>query len=87
MRTMLFAAGAMMTLSAFGVAYAGDGEGVAPNTLFTQLPGVVAEAPVPADASAAMAAIKAQSTDTYVTRSHRGTWLFPPNETGGGPNS
>jgi hypothetical protein len=83
---MLFAAGAMMTLSAFGVAYAGEGEGVAPNTRFTQLPGVVAEAPAVVGSPAALAANPA-STQSYVTRSHRGTWLFPPNETGGGPNS
>jgi len=38
MKTMLFAVGAMMSLSAFGVAYAGEGEGVGPNSQFTQLP-------------------------------------------------
>jgi hypothetical protein len=91
MRAMLFAVGAVMTLSAFGVAYAGEGEGVAPNTRFTQLPGVVAQAPAPMVSSAAVAAngppMQPTSTQSYVTRSNRGTWLFPANETGGGPSS
>jgi hypothetical protein len=81
---MLFA-GVMMSLSVFGVAYADQGEGVVPNTRFTELPGVVGEAPA-VDPSAAMMG-NTPSTGSYVTRSHPGTWVFPPNETGGGPNS
>lgn len=83
MRTMLFTVGAVVTLSAFGVAYAGEGEGVVPNTQFTQLPGVVAEAPAQ-NAVPVMTAANARSPQYYFTRSNRGTWLFPPNEFGGG---
>jgi hypothetical protein len=86
MRAMLFAVGTVMALSAFGVAYAGEGEGVFPNTRFTQLPGVVAEASAQVGAPVAMVP-NGPSTQSYVTRSRQGTWLFPPNETGGGPNS
>jgi hypothetical protein len=82
---MLFAVGAVMTLSAFGVAYAGEGEGVAPNTRFTQFAGVVAQPPVQNVAPAALAA-QAPATHAYVTRSYQGTWLFQANQTGGGPN-
>ena len=46
MKTILLAAATLLSLSA-GVAYAGDGEGPAANTQFTELPGVVAQAQVP----------------------------------------
>ena len=46
MKTMILAAATLLSLSA-GVAYAGDGEGPAANTQFTELPGVVAQAQVP----------------------------------------
>ena len=85
MRNLLFAVGAVVTLSAFGVAYAGEGEGVVPNTRFTELPGVVAEAPAQ-NASPVATAANPPSTRAYVTRSNQGTWLFQANETGGGPN-
>ena len=55
MRTMLFAVGAVVTLSAFGVAYAGEGEVVVPNTQFTQIEGVVAQTPAQNVAPVAMA--------------------------------
>ena len=89
MRSMLFVGGVMMTLSAFGVAYAGEGEGVVPNTRFTELPGVVAELPAQENSHASMVANapSTPSTQSFVTRSRQGTWLFPPNETGGGPSS
>ena len=44
MRTMVIAAVAAMGLTS-GDAYAGDGDAPAANTLFTQIPGVVAQAP------------------------------------------
>ncbi len=86
MRTMLFAVGAVVTLSAFGVAYAGEGEAVVPNTQFTQIEGVVAQTPAQNVAPVAMAD-NAPTAHSYVTRSYQGTWLFQANETGGGPNS
>ena len=81
MKTMLFAVGAMMSLSAFGVAYAGEGEATAPNSQFTQVAGVVA--PAPSFRPVAMAGTTA-SPQYFFARSHRGTWLFPADETGGG---
>ena len=44
MRAMITAALAAMGLTS-GIAYAGDGDAPAANTLFTQIPGVVAQAP------------------------------------------
>ena len=81
MKTMLFAVGAMMSLSAFGVAYAGEGEGVGPNSQFTQVAGVVAQAPSirPVGMTGTAA-----SPQYFFARSHRGTWLFPADANGGG---
>jgi hypothetical protein len=86
MRTMLIAAAAGLSLAASTVAYAGDGEGPAATTFFTQLPGVVAQADVPnATAYAQNHQVQAQQAQngqgvrTYVTQSSHGTWLFPPN--------
>ena len=47
MRTMLLAAAAGLSLAASTAAYADSGDGPAANTLFTELPGVVAQADVP----------------------------------------
>jgi hypothetical protein len=44
MRIMIIAAVAATGLTS-GVAFAGDGDAPAANTLFTQIPGVVAQAP------------------------------------------
>lgn len=44
MKTMLLAAAAALTLGV-GSAYAGDGEGPIPNTQFTEIPNVIAQAP------------------------------------------
>ena len=46
MKTMILAAATLLSVSA-GVAYAGDGEGPAANSQFTEIPGVVAQAQVP----------------------------------------
>ncbi len=83
MKTMLFAVGAVMSLSAFGVAYAGEGEGVWPNTQFSQIAGVVAHTPAQNARPVTMAGT-APSPQYFFARSHRGTWLFPADETGGG---
>jgi hypothetical protein len=85
MKTMLFAIGAVVTLSAFGVAYAGEGEGVVPNTQSTQIAGAVEQAPAQNVTPVAMAD-NSPSAHSYITRSYQGTWLFQANETGGGPN-
>ena len=84
MKTMLLAAAAVLAIGA-GSAFAGDGQSA--TTLFTPLPG---EQAVPALAtSPAMAAIGPTGvvTQTYATTSHAsGTWLFPPDQVGGGVN-
>jgi hypothetical protein len=86
MKTMLLAAAAVLAIGA-GSAFAGDGDGQSATTLFTPLPG---EQVVPALAtSPAMAAIGPTGvvTQTYATTSHAsGTWLFPPDQVGGGVN-
>jgi hypothetical protein len=85
MKIMLRAAIAAMSLASIGSAYAGEGEGTVANTRFTEIPGVVAQAPVQ-NAPPVATAQNGKAVQTYVTRSGRGTWLFPPNQTGGGSN-
>jgi hypothetical protein len=80
---MLFAVGAVMSLSAFGVAYAGEGEGLGPDSQFTRVAGVVAQTSAPNVRPVATAAT-ATSPQYFFARSHRGTWLFAVDETGGG---
>ncbi len=71
------------------VAYAGDGEGPAANTQFTELPGVVAQAEVPnapayaQSGQATQQAQNGQGVHAYVTQSSHGTWLFAPNPNSG----
>ena len=72
MRTMLIAAVAVMGLTS-GVAYAGDGDPPAANTLFTQIPGVVAQAP----AGNVPSIDTAQQTGPKNRSSHN-PWLSPP---------
>ena len=45
MKIMLRAAIAALSFASIGSAYAGEIEGIQANTLFTQLPGVIAQAP------------------------------------------
>jgi opacity protein-like surface antigen len=45
MKTMMLAAAAVLTLG-LASAYAGDGEGPVANTEFTEIPNVIAQAPV-----------------------------------------
>jgi hypothetical protein len=86
MRTMLLAAAAGLSLAASTVAYADGGQGTELNTLFTQLPGVLAQADV-SNASAyaqnrqvqPQQAQNGQGVHVYVSRSNQGTWLFAPN--------
>ena len=81
MKTMIIAAAAALSLG-IGSAYAGEGEGVVANSQFTEIPGVVAQAPVQ-NAPAVMTAQNGQAVQVYVTRSNQGTWLFAPNENSG----
>ena len=96
MRTMLIAGATLLSLSA-SVAYAGEGEGPAANTFFTELPGVVAQADVPnaptyaqngqqnrqAQTQQAQGGQAAHAYGVYSTQSSRGTWLFAPTGNAG----
>ena len=73
MRTMIIAAVAAMGLTG-GVANAGEGDGPAANTLFTQIPGEVAQAPAGNPPSTGTA----QQTGPSGNRSSRSPWLSPP---------
>ena len=73
MKTMLIAAVAATGLTS-GVAYAGDGDVPAANTLFTQIPGVVAQAP----AGKLPSTGTAQQTGPSGNRSRPSPWLSPP---------
>jgi hypothetical protein len=75
---MLIAAAAGLSLAASTVAYADGGQGIEPNTVFTQLPGVVAQADVPnASAYAQDRQVQAKQAQNG-TQSSRNPWLFPP---------
>jgi hypothetical protein len=67
MRTLMLAAVAALSLSA-GVAYANEG-GVVADTPFTELPGVVTQAPIQ-NAPAA--------TAQHEQTANHSPWLFPP---------
>ncbi len=73
MRTMIIAAVAATGLAS-GAAYAGEGEGPAANTLFTQTPGVVVQLP----AGNVPSADTAQQTGPTGNRSSHSRWLSPP---------
>ncbi len=80
MRTIILATAAVLALGA-GSAFAGEGEGTQPNTVFTELPGVLAQAPVQQQAPSAYARTQPSGapTSAFVTNSRGSTWLFPPN--------
>jgi hypothetical protein len=77
MKIMLRAAMAAVSIATIGSAYAGEGEGTAADTLFTEIPGVVAQAEVQNAPLAAMAQNR-QAMATDVSSSNRTTWIFPP---------
>ena len=83
-KILMLAAGALCVGFASGSAYAAEGGTVA-NTEFTEIPGVVAQAPVQHPPVVATAKL-GQPTSVYMTNSRLGTWLFPPQD-GGGANS
>lgn len=77
MRIMLRAAIAAVSIGTIGSAYAGERAGTVANTLFTEIPGVVAQAP--AQTAPLMAtAQNGQAMQTYVSDSNRTTWMSPP---------
>ena len=82
MKTMMLAAAAL-TLS-MGAAFAESEGGQESNTLFTEIPGVIAQSPMQNLAIAT--AQHGQPMQVYATQSSHGTWLFPPQD-GGGANS
>jgi hypothetical protein len=87
MRIMLRAAIAALSFASIGPAFAGEGDGgTVANTFFTDLPGVVAQAPVQ-NAPAVATAQNGQAMHAYITQSGRGTWLFAPNPNGDGTNN
>jgi hypothetical protein len=84
MRTMLLAAAAGLSLVASTAAYADGGDGPAANTLFTELPGVVAQADVPnaqpmPRVGRCSPAGAERAGRVYTTQSSRGTCLFQAN--------
>lgn len=87
MKTLLVLRAATMVLSlGIGSAYAGDGDGAAANTLFTEIPGVVEQPRLQSAPSMATAQI-GPTTHAYVThQQHQGIWLSPPDPSGGGSN-
>ena len=68
-----------------------SGDGPAVNTLFTELPGVVAQADMPNATAYAQnrqvpqQAQNGQGVPVYATQSSRGTWLFQANPNQGRP--
>jgi hypothetical protein len=81
MRTLFLASAAVIGLGVSS-AFAGDGDGTHPNTYFTEIPGVVAQAPVQQQNSA----YAANHTGAYIANHSTGTWIFPPDPYGGGDN-
>ncbi|MEJ0016220.1 MAG: hypothetical protein WDN25_06575 [Acetobacteraceae bacterium] len=85
MRTTLFIAAAMLG-AGIGTAYSGEG-GTAANTWFTQLPGVVAQAPQQQPPPPAVAATQqAPATGTYATRQNRTIAVFNTHTQDGADN-
>lgn len=82
MKIMLRAAFAALGIASIGTAYADGGDGAIANTQFTEIPGVIAQAPVQ-HAPAVATAQNGQGIRAYVTRSAQGTWLFAPDQNGG----
>jgi hypothetical protein len=70
-------------------AFAGDGDVPQANTFFSELPGVIATAPVgsPMGATASVQLQHSPSIGTYVTNSRDGTWLFQGGGSHEGANS
>ena len=85
MKTMILAAAAVLSFGV-GSAFASEGEGgTVANTFFTELPGVVAQAPSQQVPSAvARSQTGAAPTAAFIENHSSGTWLFPPYQGGNG---
>jgi hypothetical protein len=81
---MFLAAAAVLSLG-IGSAFAASEGGQIANTQFTELPGVIAQAPVQ-NAPPVATAQNGQAVHAYVSNSSRGTWLYQANPNGGGGN-
>jgi hypothetical protein len=84
MKTMMLAAAAVLSLGV-GSAFANEGDGgTVANTFFTQLPGVVAQAPSQQVPSAvARNQTGGAPTAAFITNHNSGTWLFQPYQGNG----
>jgi hypothetical protein len=82
MKIMVRAALAAASIASIGSAYADGGEGLAANTTFTEILGVIAQAPAH-NTPAVATAQNGRAVPVYVTRSGDGTWLFGPNGNAG----
>jgi hypothetical protein len=84
MKIMLRAAIAALSFANIGSAIASEGDGgTVANSFFTELPGVVAQAPAQ-NPPAIATAQNGQAVHAYVSNSSRGTWLFQPSQNGDG---
>ena len=76
MKTIVLATAAVLALGA-GSVFAGDGDIPQAETFFTQLPGVIAQAPVQqAPSAVARNQVGGAPTAAFVTGHSRGTWLY-----------
>ena len=82
MRTMMLAAAAMVALGV-GSAFAGENTGTFADTFFTNLPGVVAQAPSQQVPSAVARNQGGAPTAAFVTSHRSGTWLYAPYQGNG----
>jgi hypothetical protein len=79
MKTIMIATAAVLSLGVAS-AFAGDGEGPVANSYFTEIPGVIAQAPVQqAPSAVARNQTGAAPTAAFATTHSTGTWLFAPN--------
>lgn len=77
MKILLRAAIMAVSLGTIGSAYAGDGDGTIANTRFTEIPGVVDQAPAQ-NAPLAVTALDGQAVQADVSHSSAAAWVFPP---------
>lgn len=86
MRTLFHAAIAALSVASISPAIAGEGEGTIANTQFTELPGVVAQAPE-ANASLMAAAQVRDPASAFITQSNHIVSLFPDYDHNDGGNN